>query len=71
MSETAVLTERLTTHIEDSTERHRDHEKRLAPLEDFMKETRNDVAWIKKIGSAILFAVSAPWIIKLLELIKN
>ena len=67
MSETAVLEERINTHIADSNVRHKDHEGRLMPLEDFMKEIKLDLGWVKKIGVGILGVVISPYAVELFK----
>jgi len=71
MSETDVLIERLSTHITDSNDRHKQHEDRIRPLEEFMLEMRIDVKWVKIIGGLVLAFVASPWAFRLFELITK
>ena len=67
MSENAVIEERLNTHIIDSNTRYKNHDERLVPLEDFMKEIKIDLAWVKKIGVGILGVVVSPYAVELFK----
>ena len=71
MSDVAVLQERMKTHMEDSNRRHENHELRLIPLEDFMKDVRNDLKWVQKIGIGILMVVVSPYAVELFKYLIN
>ena len=67
MDETAVLVERMNTHIEDSNVRHKNHEERLKPLEDFAAEIKVDIRWVQKIGLGILAVVASPYAVEMFK----
>lgn len=67
MSENAVLEERINTHIGDSNVRHKNHEDRLIPLENFMLEIRGDIKWVQKIGLGIIAVVVSPYAVELFK----
>ena len=67
MTETAVLMERVNTHIDDSNKRHEQHEVRIKPLEDFVSEMKIDIKWIQKIGLGILAIVASPYAVELFK----
>lgn len=72
MSETAVLVERLNTHIDDSTQRHKNHEERISPLEDFMKEIKNDIKWVQRILIGLVGLVASPYAVEIFKyFLKN